>query len=569
MQYKESKEQLQIKEEGEGIRRISGYASVFGNVDSHNDVIARGAFMKSIEKAQSRPLRLFSSHDMDAKEMLGTIDVLREDERGLYFEAEISQAPSAQDIALKAKEGHLNEVSIGFFLKDASREKGSDGKPYQLIKEADLIEISLVSRASNPEARLLMVKEEETPKEEPKMAQENLEQETKNEEIAEVEASTPELPTEPSQTKQEENTMTQEKDELLQEMAAKLEKMEAALNTPVRKSVEPVEEPKVEVKSEAQMKEEADELFCQFIKGEISKREYQKEVEQKALSSVIVENGGALVPSSMFEQLIIERDRINKLERLCNNVSHVGPLDVADYSFNPTWANHDEGDTISETSISSIFGKNSLDPQDQALLFPVPKRLERRAFRALAPLLAQKAAAAHNDKKEDKILLGSGNNEPLGIVTMLDSLGVNTESVTALANIDYTALVNCTFKLREEYRSNAVFVMHPDAIAQVMKLTDSQGLPIWTHGRAQDGVPPRLLGYPVLESRALADGNASGESPVLFGDFSFYLLQHELEFAVESSEHSSFNKNQIDLRMVVSYDGMPVDQKAFARIEIS
>ena len=63
---------------------ISGYASVFGVVDSQNDVIVKGAF-KSVE---SRSVKLLWQHD--PLRPIGVIKSLCKDEYGLKFEAEIN-----------------------------------------------------------------------------------------------------------------------------------------------------------------------------------------------------------------------------------------------------------------------------------------------------------------------------------------------------------------------------------------------------------------------------------------------------------------------------------------------
>ena len=63
MEYRADFSELSIKEFGdkEPIREITGYASVFGNIDSHGDIIDKGAFANTIEDAKSRKINLYSS----------------------------------------------------------------------------------------------------------------------------------------------------------------------------------------------------------------------------------------------------------------------------------------------------------------------------------------------------------------------------------------------------------------------------------------------------------------------------------------------------------------------------
>jgi uncharacterized protein len=567
MEHKATDNSFEIKSDQEGVKKITGYASVFGNVDSHGDIILPGAFVKSIHDMKNRKIRLFSSHDMDAREMLGTVTMLVEDDTGLYFEAEVSSAPSAQDIAIKAKEGHLDEVSIGFFLKDHDfMQDERTGERIRLIKSLELVEISLVSRASNPQAKVVMVKEDNNIKSNP-VENESSELPTKlNTKICE-DKMTEEHKNEENVSKESEMLASFEK-----KFEEKINRFQELLDQPMNKTPftveEKSEEPKVEVRSEEQMHNDASALFYDYAKGDLTKKEYKDALEAKALSSVVVEDGAALVPMKLHNEIIQKLDRINKIEAMVTKLNGNGPLDILDYSFDPSWSTHDDGDAISETSISSIFGKSTLDPQDYAALVTLPNKLERRSFQQIQPLLAGDFARAYADLKEDKILLGSGHKEPLGVVTLLDTLAVNTESITAIANLDYTAVVNVTFKLNEEYRMNGAFAMHPDALKQVMLITDGQGLPIWNRP-VSAGAPSTLLGYPIFETRALEDGNASGESPCVFGDFSKYVMLEEKAFSVEASRDANFSSNKLTLRMVVSFDGMPVDKNAFSRIEIA
>ena len=528
----------EVKGDGQGIQRISGYASVFNNIDSYGDIVLPGAFASAVANHAKRPIKLLSSHEMDAKELLGTIDVLKEDQRGLYFEASISQAPSAQDLAIKAKEGHLNEVSIGFFLKDHEYVKTATGENVRLIKSTELIEISLVSRAANPEAKVLQVKQEQT------QSISTIESVSTNNNTGVVE-------------------MENKNEEIMNEMLKKLEALEKAANQPVNK----IEE-KAMVTPKVNKEEELEGLFFDLISGSISKSEYKREVERKALSSVIAQDGGLAVPTRLHDEIIQAQQRITKVEDFCRKLTGNGPLDILDYSFSPTWATHDDNGTISEASISSILGKNNLDPQDFAALVGLPKRLERRSFVNLQTLIANDYARAHRELKANKILAGSGHKEPLGIVTLLNNLATNTVTITALTNLDTGDLVNLEFKLEEQYRQNARFLVTKDALAKLRKLNDTANMPVWTRSLVA-GQPATLMGYPLHEIGGSSLGVSSGDSCIVFGDMQKYFILEEKAFQVDVSNDYEFNKNKVSIRMVVSFDGMPVDWKAFAQVKLA
>jgi hypothetical protein len=71
--------------------------------------------------------------------------------------------------------GRLQEMSIGFIIKDSSRET-REGKQVRLLNEVDLFEISLVSKAMNPQAKVTDFKKDSS-------LDEDLNQEEKSEDV--------------------------------------------------------------------------------------------------------------------------------------------------------------------------------------------------------------------------------------------------------------------------------------------------------------------------------------------------------------------------------------------------
>jgi hypothetical protein len=142
----------EIKAEGEGFL-IEGYASVFGVKDSDNDIVDKGAFMKTINEMGPR-LSLCYQHDL--YNPIGKITELKEDDYGLKFTARISDAEPG--IKQKIKEGILKEFSIGYSVIIYERETIEGQRPIDHLKEIKLWEISLVTLAANEYATLQGIK---------------------------------------------------------------------------------------------------------------------------------------------------------------------------------------------------------------------------------------------------------------------------------------------------------------------------------------------------------------------------------------------------------------------------
>lgn len=130
---------------------FSGYASVFGGIDSYGDTIEQGAYKSTLENRE-RPIRMRWNHYGD---VIGKWTNIREDEKGLYVEGELTPGHSkAQDVFASLKHGAIDGLSIGYRVK-AFNQIDNDRR---LLKEIDLIEISVVEEPADISARVGEVK---------------------------------------------------------------------------------------------------------------------------------------------------------------------------------------------------------------------------------------------------------------------------------------------------------------------------------------------------------------------------------------------------------------------------
>ena len=96
---------------------IEGYGAYFGNVDSYGDIIRAGAFALFLASEDAKRVKLCWQHNFD--DVIGVIEEMREDERGLWFRAKISNTTLGKDAATLIEDGALNEFSIGYGVKAA------------------------------------------------------------------------------------------------------------------------------------------------------------------------------------------------------------------------------------------------------------------------------------------------------------------------------------------------------------------------------------------------------------------------------------------------------------------
>ena len=129
---------------------VKGYGSYFGNKDSDGDVIAKGAYQKTIQENGDR-VRYLWQHKMDKP--IGKIKELYEDDKGLMFVAEIPKTTLGNDALELMKAGIVTENSVG--ILPIQKQMKDD---YREITEVKLYEISAVTLAANDQAKILDVK---------------------------------------------------------------------------------------------------------------------------------------------------------------------------------------------------------------------------------------------------------------------------------------------------------------------------------------------------------------------------------------------------------------------------
>jgi HK97 family phage prohead protease len=137
-------------EEGETELKIAGYAST-NSIDRSSDKILSTAWTKGgLKNFQNNPILLFN-HNYDKP--IGRVVEVDTDSKGLRIKGVISK--SAGDVYNLVKEGVLSTFSVGFMIKDADYDKSADGL---IIKDAELLEVSVVSVPCNQDATFSVAK---------------------------------------------------------------------------------------------------------------------------------------------------------------------------------------------------------------------------------------------------------------------------------------------------------------------------------------------------------------------------------------------------------------------------
>jgi Escherichia/Staphylococcus phage prohead protease len=135
---------------------FSGYASVFGALDQQNEIVAPGAFARSLQqwrKQQRLPAMLWMH---DPTQPVGLWLLVKEDSNGLLVEGRLAvRTQKGAEAYELLKMGALTGLSIGYRVV-ASRVDAA--KKARVLTDVDLFEISLVTFPANDAARVSDVK---------------------------------------------------------------------------------------------------------------------------------------------------------------------------------------------------------------------------------------------------------------------------------------------------------------------------------------------------------------------------------------------------------------------------
>jgi HK97 family phage prohead protease len=143
-----------IKTEQEGV--FKGYASTFGNVDNGNDIVAKGAFTKSLAERPANKVKLLSQHKTD--EPIGIFEEMFEDSKGLFVKGRLALGTQkGRETYELMKMGAIDGMSIGF-RANPEKQTYNESKRTRTLNEVQLLEISLVTFPMNERAIVQSVK---------------------------------------------------------------------------------------------------------------------------------------------------------------------------------------------------------------------------------------------------------------------------------------------------------------------------------------------------------------------------------------------------------------------------
>jgi HK97 family phage major capsid protein len=295
--------------------------------------------------------------------------------------------------------------------------------------------------------------------------------------------------------------------------------------------------------------------------------------EQRALMMDQDTQGGFYVAPEQFSTEFI-RELHNETWALtyckvvpCENSASLGTAALVDEVDDAEWTSELKTGTADS---GMEFGKRELHPHPLAKRILVSKKL-RRARVNIDEIVRSSLAYKIAQPIENAFFTGTGVNQALGCMTASD-MGISTGRDVSTGNtttaIKADNLIEVKYNLKPQYRKNARWFFHRDAIKKIRMLKDGDGSYIWKAGISSDR-PDTILEMAFTESEYMPNTFTSGQYVGILGNFDFFWWAVSLRMEVQLIDQLYAETNQ-DLFIVrAELDGQPMLESAFVRVQLA
>jgi HK97 family phage major capsid protein len=227
--------------------------------------------------------------------------------------------------------------------------------------------------------------------------------------------------------------------------------------------------------------------------------------------------GGYLAPDQFERQLIEALDAKNIMRQICHKIpvsSRNTLLPIVADKGTAAWS-AEEAEILES---DDTFGQITLGAHKLTSLIKASSELLQDSAFPLESYIAKEFARRIAVKEEEAFLVGTGTNQPTGILTDAQQ-GKVAASATA---ITFDEVIDLFYSLKAAYRSEAIFLANDATLGALRKLKDSSGQYLWVPS-VQEGQPDRILGRPIYTSPFMP-AMAAGAKALLVADFNYYWI---------------------------------------------
>ena len=217
------------------------------------------------------------------------------------------------------------------------------------------------------------------------------------------------------------------------------------------------------------------------------------------------------------------------------------------------------------------FGKRNFEPNPVAKRARISETLIQRSSMPVEQILRDRLYYKLGITLEKAYMTGDGNRKPLGLFTEhADGISSarNVSAGNSATGIGTDGLINAKYALTAAYRREASWIFHRDALSMVSKLKDNENRYLWRVSE-RDGDPDTLLGHAYRETEYAPSTFTTGLTVGMIGNLRYYWVVDVSTTVVKRLLELYAETNQIGLIIRMETDGMPVRERAFARVTLA
>jgi len=204
---------------------------------------------------------------------------------------------------------------------------------------------------------------------------------------------------------------------------------------------------------------------------------------------------------------------------------------------------------VAPSTTTTTFGTVKLAAKTMMALDEVSLELKDDSALDLASYLIDIFSEAVAEE-EDKQAFNS--TAPFTGLCQNTDIGVHTlASTTFTGNLTYNDFVSLMAKPDKNVRMRGTFLFSSDVFAEIQKIKDTTGRPLFNPGLSGD-IPANILGRPFVVSHVMPGySDDSNAKPVAaYGDFRRYLLGDRRTLTVDFSPHAAWNSAAESMRVL-------------------
>ncbi|HCO54693.1 MAG TPA: phage major capsid protein, partial [Pelagibacterium sp.] len=285
--------------------------------------------------------------------------------------------------------------------------------------------------------------------------------------------------------------------------------------------------------------------------------------ELKALTVANDEQGGYLAPAEMsteFVRDLVEYSPIRSIASVRSITSPSVKYPKRTGISNAQW----EGEAEESEESTVTFGQLEVPARKLMTYVDISNELladsggtaEAEVRLALAEDFGQKEGVA--------FLNGDGVKQPEGILT---HPGIEEYLNGHATTLSADKLIGMMYDLPAAYRNNGSWLLNGTSLGIVRTLKDTNGAYIWQPG-LQAGQPSTLLGRPVVEAVDMPD-IASGNFPIMYGDFSAYRIVDRLAMSILVNPYILATKGVTRIHATRRVGGKVIQPARFRKLKMA